>query len=263
MRAGGADAQCMGWLWSFFNPFVFSLPTIACTAFSSHQLASLQQEIDACVNSAFRNITVTLPAEPAAAATGDEQQQQQTHTFADIDDAAFAALGRDSPQLLMALLEAAQAADKAAWTAFQADLQTLKLKRQRLAGQLADARALLDAAQREASKRQGLGAASGAAAAFDAETAGMAPLRTTGAPVRTVRIVLVCGFESFNVALYNAAAKRLAALAPHIQLKVFSDRDIATRREAVAAALAGARLRAQQGLCSSSAGSDVHWCRLW
>ncbi|WIA37068.1 hypothetical protein OEZ86_014043 [Tetradesmus obliquus] len=204
------------------------------------QLASLQQEIDACVNSAFRNITVTLPAEPAAAATGDEQQQQQTHTFADIDDAAFAALGRDSPQLLMALLEAAQAADKAAWTAFQADLQTLKLKRQRLAGQLADARALLGAAQREASKRQGLGAASGAAAAFDAETAGMAPLRTTGAPVRTVRIVLVCGFESFNVALYNAAAKRLAALAPHIQLKVFSDRDIATRREAVAAALAGA-----------------------
>ncbi|WIA16841.1 hypothetical protein OEZ85_013777 [Tetradesmus obliquus] len=204
------------------------------------QLASLQQEIDACVNSAFRNITITLPAEPAAAATGDEQQQQQTHAFADIDDAAFAALGRDSPQLLMALLEAAQAADKAAWTAFQADLQTLKLKRQRLAGQLADARALLDAAQREASKRQGLGAASGAAAAFDAETAGMAPLRTTGAPVRTVRIVLVCGFESFNVALYNAAAKRLAALAPHIQLKVFSDRDIATRREAVAAALAGA-----------------------
>jgi magnesium chelatase subunit H len=204
------------------------------------QLAELQQEIDARVNAAFRNITVTLPAEPAEAVGGEQQQQQQlTHTFTDMDDAAFAALGRDNPTLLMALLEATQAADKAAWTSFQADLQTLKLKRQRLSGQLADARGLLDAAQREASKRQGLGASSGAAAAFDAETARMAPLRTGGAPVRPVRIVLVCGFESFNVALYNAAAKRLAALAPHIQLRVFSDRDIATRREAVAAALAG------------------------
>jgi len=50
----------------------------------------------------------------------------------------------------------------------------------------------------------------------------------------------VCGFESFNVALYTAAAKRLAALAPHIQLKVFSDRDIAARKNEVAAALVGA-----------------------
>jgi magnesium chelatase subunit H len=213
---------------------------VPASSFVLGQLAGLQQEIDARVNAAFRNITATLPAEPAAAAGGEQQQQQQqTHTFTDMDDAAFAALGRDNPTLLMALLEATQAADKAAWTSFQADLQTLKLKRQRLSGQLADARGLLDAAQREASKRQGLGAASGAAAAFDAETARMAPLRTGGAPVRPVRIVLVCGFESFNVALYNAAAKRLAALAPHIQLRVFSDRDIATRREAVAAALAG------------------------
>lgn len=196
------------------------------------QIDALQQEIDACVKAAFENITVTLPAEQQP--DGEQQpQQEQTYTFKDLNDAAFAVLGRDNPKLLMALLEAAQSADKAAWTAFQADIQTLKLKRQRLTGQLADARSLLDAAEREASKRQGL------AAAADTDGRPITPL-TTNTAVRPVRIVLICGFESFNVALYNAAAKRLAGLAPHIQLRVFSDRDISTRREAVAGALAGA-----------------------
>jgi magnesium chelatase subunit H len=41
-------------------------------------------------------------------------------------------------------------------------------------------------------------------------------------------------------ALYNAAARKLAQLAPHIQLRVFSDRDVATRKGEVAAAMAGA-----------------------
>jgi hypothetical protein len=41
-------------------------------------------------------------------------------------------------------------------------------------------------------------------------------------------------------ALYTAAARKLAQLAPYIQLRVFSDRDIASRRPEVAAALAGA-----------------------
>lgn len=90
----------------------------------------------------------------------------------------------------------------------------------------------MDQAQREASKREGLGIA----AATDGP---VTPLTTKGV-VRPVRIVLICGFESFNVALYNAAAKRLRALAPHIQVKVFSDRDVMSRKKEVAAALAGA-----------------------
>ena len=53
-------------------------------------------------------------------------------------------------------------------------------------------------------------------------------------------MVLVCGFESFNVALYQAAAKRIAAVAPHISITVFSDRDITANRERVAAALSKA-----------------------
>lgn len=43
-----------------------------------------------------------------------------------------------------------------------------------------------------------------------------------------------------TTALYSAAARRLAQLAPHIRLSVFSDRDIATRRGEVAAALSAA-----------------------
>eukprot|EP00879_Flechtneria_rotunda_P015094 GHRR01015774.1.p1 GENE.GHRR01015774.1~~GHRR01015774.1.p1 ORF type:complete len:899 (+),score=287.59 GHRR01015774.1:2958-5654(+) len=200
------------------------------------QLADLQQQIDARINATFSNIRITLPAEAAAGASDERQRQQlqqQEHTFADIDDAAFAALGRTNPLLLMALLEAAQSADKASWQAFQSDLQTLKLKRQRLSSQLADARSLLDIALRAEGKRQGL-------AAVRPDEQAITPLRTSTTPTRTVRIVLICGFESFNVALYNSAARRLAALAPHIQLRVFSDRDIATRRGEVAAALAGA-----------------------
>ncbi len=52
--------------------------------------------------------------------------------------------------------------------------------------------------------------------------------------------MLITGFESFNVALYKQAARRLARSAPGIQLTVFSDRDIAIDRGAVEAALANA-----------------------
>jgi hypothetical protein len=138
----------------------------------------VQAGIDARVKATFAPITVTLPAADGDAAAsrgsssqGNQQQQQQqqagattTHTFPDLDDAAFAALGRDQPRLLMALLEAAAAADPPAWQAFQVAVQTFKLQRQRLSGQLADARGLLDAAQRQAAKQQGLGPVSDKAA---------------------------------------------------------------------------------------------------
>jgi hypothetical protein len=165
----------------------------------------VQDEIDRRVKAMFAGLTVTLPTDAAAAgaaadAQQQEQQQQQTYTFPDLDDAAFAALGRDQPRVLLALLDAAQAADKAAWTGFQSDIQTLKLQRQRLSGQLADARSLLDVAQREAAKAQGLGrVADKAELLAGGSAAAAAPLLPGGKAVRPVRIVLVCGFESFNV----------------------------------------------------------------
>ena len=56
----------------------------------------------------------------------------------------------------------------------------------------------------------------------------------------TRRIVLISGFESFNVKLYRRAAKDLARRCPGIELIVFSDRDIESDREAVESALDGA-----------------------
>lgn len=39
-----------------------------------------------------------------------------------------------------------------------------------------------------------------------------------------VRIVMVTGFESFNVGLYQEVARQLAATCPQAELLVFSDR---------------------------------------
>jgi hypothetical protein len=162
------------------------------------QIAEVQHDIDVRVKGMFGGISVTLPSSAAAAAADapPDQQQQQTYSFPDLDDAAFAALGRDQPQVLMALLESAQSEDKTAWQGFQAAVQTLKLKRQRLAGLLADARGLLEVAQREAAKQQGLGLVADKAQLL--QGAPVAPL-VTRSGLRPVRIVLICGFESFNV----------------------------------------------------------------
>lgn len=53
-------------------------------------------------------------------------------------------------------------------------------------------------------------------------------------------IVLISGFESFNVKLYKDVARRLTAAIPGVSLEVFSDRDLETRRKDVEAALSKA-----------------------
>lgn len=186
--------SCKLHLWPT-HPYIM-LPSVT---FNPTQIAGVQQQVDARVRAMFSGITVTLPAADAdadAGAAGPQQQQQQSYNFPDLDDAAFATLGRDQPRVLMALLDAAQSADKAAWQGFQADVQTLKLQRQRLSGQLADARGLLESAERDAAKQQGLGLVPDRAQLL--QGAPVSPL-VTKAGLRPVRIVLICGFESFNV----------------------------------------------------------------
>ncbi len=51
------------------------------------------------------------------------------------------------------------------------------------------------------------------------------------------RIVLIAGFESFNANLYRQAAERAQSRCPDLEIQVFSDRDIATKGEAIATAL--------------------------
>jgi magnesium chelatase subunit H len=54
------------------------------------------------------------------------------------------------------------------------------------------------------------------------------------------RIVLIAGFESFNADLYRKAAFVANSRCSQLDIRVFSDRDITTKRQEVAAALDGA-----------------------
>ncbi|MEA5628210.1 magnesium chelatase subunit H [Nostoc sp. UHCC 0251] len=54
------------------------------------------------------------------------------------------------------------------------------------------------------------------------------------------RIVLVAGFESFNADLYRKAAFLANSRCPELDIRVFSDRDLTTKRTEVEAALDGA-----------------------
>lgn len=60
-------------------------------------------------------------------------------------------------QVMRALLSAAERSNPAAWRTFQQQMQTLKLTRQRLQGEQSDLAALIDQAERDAGKQQGLG----------------------------------------------------------------------------------------------------------
>lgn len=51
------------------------------------------------------------------------------------------------------------------------------------------------------------------------------------------RIVLIAGFESFNANLYRQAAKLATSRCPELDIRVFSDRDIATSPETIEVAL--------------------------
>jgi hypothetical protein len=117
------------------------------------QVEAQQQQLDALFQAMFAGTSVTVQR-------GEEEGGIETVTLPSMTDAAFAALGRTDPALLSALLEA-KAADGAAWRSFQSAVQTLKLTRQRTAGALSDAQQLLDAAQRAAAKREGLGVPGG------------------------------------------------------------------------------------------------------
>lgn len=59
-----------------------------------------------------------------------------------------------------------------------------------------------------------------------ARSGGAASTSAAAAAKDRVRVVLITGFESFNVDLYKKAAVELARQCPAVSLRVFSDRDI-------------------------------------
>ncbi|MEO0759944.1 MAG: magnesium chelatase subunit H [Cyanobacteria bacterium J06648_16] len=57
-----------------------------------------------------------------------------------------------------------------------------------------------------------------------------------------VRIVLIVGFESFNLDLYHQAIAAAQSRCPDLDIRVFSDRDLTVQSDTVAAALDGANV---------------------
>lgn len=148
----------------------------------------------------------------------------------------WADLGRRDPDAMKSLIANAE---KLTWQHFQHKVHTLALMRNRqraelkqLEDQLGEA-ILMSAAPAAAS--------SGPEGEHEEEEEGGADTAAGGYVAgREARIVLISGFESFNVALYRQAAAAIRERCPGVRLTVFSDRDIMSKRKEVEEALAEA-----------------------
>ena len=211
--------------------------------------ASLTRDLDAAYRDTFADLVVQVPSS-IGGDEGDEGDAPRTESFScpkDIDEASFRALAAADAAAASALLDAAQKGDQAKWLAFQRKAHMAKLQRDRVVAQKAAVQAEIAVARRGGGAVAAAEAAAKAArdAAAKAESAraadgGLAP--DAGLGTGTRRIVLISGFESFNVKLYRRAARNLAKRCPGVELAVFSDRDVEANRDEVAAALDGAEV---------------------
>ncbi|KAL6750256.1 CobN/Magnesium chelatase-domain-containing protein, partial [Haematococcus lacustris] len=220
------------------------------------QVHALDAEIDQAYASCFSGLTVSETDTPGTGA-------EHLRSFEGLTEAVFAALGRDEPVVMEALLREKQEQDPAGWTQFQQQVRQLKLRRTRAAREAQDlAQALTSSQQQQAGRSERASRLTSQPPHPAAAPAPPTPPPTTTAPgwpwglnlgfgggppavgveplTRPVRIVLVSGFESFNVDLYKQAARQIKAVLPSVSLAVFSDRDLAANRQRVADALAGA-----------------------
>ncbi|KAG2494735.1 hypothetical protein HYH03_007247 [Edaphochlamys debaryana] len=199
--------------------------------------ARLSASIDAIYNTTFGGLTVQVPtAVSADEAEGRELQDGDTESvsYQAMSEAVFSDVGRERPALAEALMGAAEARSADAWRAFQSQARTLKLQRSRVSREAEEAEAVLLAAERADARRGGaVGAAAGRGLAVplapvgaEAAAGGAGAARQAGTPGKEVRIVLLSGFESFNVGLYKDAAAALRRQMPNVTLQVFSDRDL-------------------------------------
>lgn len=180
---------------------------------------ALTAELDACYRATFGSIT--LAGDEGGASASAEGGRR----FEDMTETAFRTLNTSEPATAAALLKEAEK-DIATWLSFQKNVHSIKARRDRARDSLAEAENALAVA-----KRGGVGFLTAPA-----------PMKTGTVEQRegTRKIVLLSGFESFNVALYKASARDLKKRYPHVDLLVFSDRDIEGRREELEAALDGA-----------------------
>ena len=220
----------------------------------SEREASLTRDLDAAYKDTFADLVVQIPfsTEGDEGDAGDAGDASRTRSFRcpkDIDEASFRALAATDAPAASALLEAAQRGDQAKWLAFQRNAHMAKLQRDRAVAQKAAVEAeaavakrgggAVAAAKAAAEAARDAAAKSASARALDGAGVGTSEYDTVG---KTRRIVLISGFESFNVKLYRRAARNLAKRCPGVELAVFSDRDVAANRDEVAAAMDGAEV---------------------
>ncbi|KAL4859226.1 Acyl-coenzyme A oxidase [Chlorella vulgaris] len=209
------------------------------------QATELSRRIDAQYSGVF--VGVALPhAEGGAAADSDTAQLELRTALpdpAELSEASFGELGRSVPKLVAALIQAKERSDPQGWLAFQTEVSSLKLQRNRLEREAEDVAAVLEAARQRERRAGEYNAYEEAVGDWDGaqEDGGSdEPLAGQVSKKQSMKVVLITGFESFNVELYKKAAVALARACPGISLRVFSDRDLGPRREEVDAALQGA-----------------------
>lgn len=154
---------------------------------------------------------------------------------------------RATDQVLAVVLKKAQQ-DKPAWLAFQQRISQLKLERTRLLQRAQDIMADYQPMRQQDKEAEYVQRMMHVGTSFVLlytylyvpatviDDQSIVSNRTVKA---AVKIVLISGFESFNVGLYKQVAVRLAKACPGTVLYVFSDRDITSNRDSVQAALDG------------------------
>lgn len=194
------------------------------------KLGELQRQLDDLHNSTFSGVEFSNSSSGAGSDSGADTGEPSMQRIDSMTEADFAALGRDDPAARKALLAAKEAADPKSVQRFQSAVVPLRLQRTRLKSEIEALQTAIEQARANARTAANLDD-------NDDEGAEAADMRSLA---DTVRIVMVTGFESFNVDLYKKAAKRVAKECPGVKVFVFSDRDIGSRQAEVVAALDGA-----------------------
>jgi magnesium chelatase subunit H len=197
----------------------------------------LQQQIDALYTKTFEDVSpasVTVPQQTTTQGITDINFKIMTET-------TFGELGRSNPSLLQAIITAKKKENIASWLSFQSEIAALKLQRSRAEREAND---ILSAAETVSKRERNAAVPSEYDAASQKWDEDSSPSSSSSTTMKTksqgVKIVLVTGFESFNVELYRQAAVQVSKQFPNISLRVFSDRDICPKREEIEAELSSA-----------------------
>eukprot|EP00899_Mesostigma_viride_P018142 jgi/Mesvir1/26329/Mv22508-RA.1 len=212
-------------------------------------LASIQVEIDSLVNATFANVKYCLEMTGANGPKGtteagplamDDICNPETLEESPVtDEDSWTSFSRDEPLKMKALIAAVER-EGDQWQRFQSCMQELSLRRNRMRQHLKALKVQIVENKRVLAslKEQGeMAEEDESAEVSGAAAGGAAAARPAGKPCS---IVLVAGFETFNLSLYKKVAKGLAVACPGLKLSVFSERDITARPADMEAALASA-----------------------